>query len=209
MVSRKDRVQVGCGPHNILESWWNVDIRDFEGIDRVMDVAKPWPWKDSLRYVYGEHFIEHLSFDQAVSFLTYAGNALIVDGKIRLSTPSLEWVLKTHFDFEKEDLNTRLKNSFGVNRAFHGWGHQFLYSKEMLQAVLEGVGFSDITWCEYGKSDDRSLTNLEQHGTPSFGYGFPSVWIVEARKTSKKMERDEAFFDLAELDFLRYVRDGH
>lgn len=209
MTKRKDKVQVGCGPHNLLEGWWNVDIRDFEGIDKVMDVAKPWPWENSIQYVYGEHFIEHLSFEQAISFLTYAGKALVIGGKIRLSTPSLEWVLKSHFDFEETDLNIRLKNSFGVNRAFHGWGHQFLYSKDMLQSILEGVGFTEITWCKYGESSDTNLINLEQHGVPSFRYGFPSVWVVEASKMIGEMERNKDFLELAECDFLRYVRNGH
>lgn len=208
-VSRKDKVQVGCGPHNLLDDWWNVDIRDFKGIDQVMDVAKPWPWKNCIKYIYGEHFIEHLSLEQAVNFITHAGDALVEGGKIRLSTPSLEWVLKTHYSFDTDNLNHSLKETFRVNRAFHGWGHQFLYSKEMLQAILEGAGFREITWCEYGKSDDDVLINLEQHGAPSFAHGYPSVWVVEASKISNKMKRDEAFFDLAELDFLRYVRGGH
>ena len=79
-----------------MPAWWNVDIQSYPGIDQVMDVSRPWPWKDALEYVYGEHFLEHLTISQAVNFLVEAGNALQVDGKIRLSTPSLEWVIKTH-----------------------------------------------------------------------------------------------------------------
>ena len=62
------KVQVGCGPHNIMADWWNVDIRPFPGIDQVMDVTKPWPF-NGLEYVYGEHFLEHLSLEGAIAFL--------------------------------------------------------------------------------------------------------------------------------------------
>lgn len=43
------RVQVGCGPHNILSDWWNVDIRQFDGIDQEMDVTMPWIWSGHFR----------------------------------------------------------------------------------------------------------------------------------------------------------------
>lgn len=78
-------IQVGCGPKNIFHDWWNVDIRQFAGIDEVNDVTQSWSWKDTLDYVYGEHFLEHLTITQAIDFLVEAGNALHVGGKIRLS----------------------------------------------------------------------------------------------------------------------------
>ena len=33
-----------------------------------MDVTKPWPF-NGLEYVYGEHFLEHLSLEGAIAFL--------------------------------------------------------------------------------------------------------------------------------------------
>src|SRR5687767_11395566 len=136
------RVQVGCGPTYLMPAWWNVDIQSYPGIDQVMDVSRPWPWKDALEYVYGEHFLEHLTISQAVNFLVEAGKALQIDGRIRLSTPSLEWVIKTHFSFSSGE--ECIGQTWAINRAFKGWGHQFLYSKEMLIRLLSGVGFRNL-----------------------------------------------------------------
>lgn len=56
------KVHVGCGPHAIMEDWWNVDIRTFPRIDEALDAAQPWPYSD-LCYIYAEHFLEHLALD--------------------------------------------------------------------------------------------------------------------------------------------------
>lgn len=70
------KLQVGCGPNNIFPNWWNVDIRMFPGIDEVMDVTKQWPYENCLDYIYGEHFLEHLTIDSAFGFLTSSNQAL-------------------------------------------------------------------------------------------------------------------------------------
>src|SRR5580765_443447 len=88
------RLHVGCGPQNLMADWWNVDIRSFRGVDEVADLTVPWPWTE-LDYVYGEHFLEHLDPDQAVAFLTQARACLRPGGRIRLSTPTLDWVSAT------------------------------------------------------------------------------------------------------------------
>lgn len=174
------RVQVGCGPHNIMTGWWNVDIQAFPGIDQAMDAAAPWPWRDQLDYVYGEHFLEHLQLAQAVDFLQHAGQALKPGGRIRLSTPSLEWVLKTHFIVDEP--SRHLQQTYDINRAFHGWGHRFLYSQAFLRHLIESLGFEDIGFHDYGRSNDPELCDLERHGGLETAFGYPSVWVIEARR---------------------------
>ena len=144
------KVQVGCGPHNIMADWWNVDIRPFPGIDQVMDVTKPWPF-NGLEYVYGEHFLEHLSLEGAIAFLNNVWKSLKLGGVIRLSTPSLEWVLSTHFNLSETNPQRRIDSTFSMNRAFHGWGHQFLYSKDFLQSLLDNLGWQKVVLAEQRK----------------------------------------------------------
>ena len=175
------RVQVGCGPHNQFENWWNVDIEAFQGIDETLDATKPWPYTD-LEYVFGEHFLEHLPLDGSVRFLTYAGKSLRVGGKLRLSTPNLEWVLRTHFPYEDSEPEKRIAGTLNTNRAFHGWGHRFLYTKEMLGYLLSELGFEEVSFHSYGESSDPELSNLERHGKPREDAGHPNVIIVEARR---------------------------
>lgn len=203
------KVQVGCGPKNILPDWWNIDIRDFKGIDQVMDVTKKWPWENVLDYVYGEHFLEHLAIPEACSFLVEAGNAIKIGGRIRLTTPSLEWVLKTHFTFD-ETLKTReLSQTWAINRAFRGWGHQFLYSKEMLLHLLNALCFENIVFFDYGRSDDPNLINLERHGGWRIDHGYPSVWIVEATRGSQLITSNVSFDIESDSMYLKYVKSGH
>ncbi|MGJ3253781.1 MAG: class I SAM-dependent methyltransferase [Elainellaceae cyanobacterium] len=203
------KVQVGCGPHNILPGWWNVDIRSFPGIDHVMDVTQPWSFHD-LDYVYGEHFLEHLNVAGAIAFLNHAWHSLRSGGVLRLSTPSLEWVLSTHFSLTEANPDRRISSTFQINRAFHGWGHQFLYSKELLTSLLDHVGYHAITYCEYGSSAHSALSGLERHGGYSSANGYPSVWIVEA---SKRGDRSDAKFATYQRfvneNFLKYLEAGH
>jgi predicted SAM-dependent methyltransferase len=203
------RVQVGCGPANIFPDWWNVDIRGFDGIDEAMDVTQPWPWTNLLDYVYGEHFLEHLTPVSGAAFLSQANNALRIGGKIRLSTPSLEWVLKTHFNFEETSPHRRLSDTWAINRAFHGWGHQFLFSKEMLTFIIECSGFQKINFFDYGSSNDSALSNLERHGGWRVEHGYPSVWIVEAEKGVGSSVDSPVFVLQAQENFVRFVDSGH
>jgi predicted SAM-dependent methyltransferase len=203
------RVQVGCGPHHIRPEWWNTDIRSFPGVDEVMDAGRPWHWQNTLEFVYAEHFLEHLEFEAAISFLVEAGRALQVGGRIRLTTPSLEWVIKTHFSFDTATDDARILDTFRINRAFHGWGHQFLYSENMLRHLLHEVGYADIEFCSYNQSGVEALRNLEKHGDYSVSSGYPSVWIVEAVKTSKAIAVSEVFRHEIEMVFSQYMRGGH
>jgi predicted SAM-dependent methyltransferase len=199
-----NRLHVGCGPKNLMDEWWNVDIRGFPGIDQVADVTAPWPWRN-LDYVYGEHFLEHLTLDGAIRFLTEAAGALRTDGRIRLSTPGLEWVWRTHFDPAATEAD-RAAATYKANRAFYGWGHQFLYSRPMLERVLRGAGFTDLTFHRFGESDDPALCGLERHGAFEVVDSWPNVWIVEA--TPSGTSTTNALLTEADYELERYRRQG-
>lgn len=203
------RVNVGCGPEHLLSDWWNVDIRPFAGIDQTVDVTKPWPWRDRLEFIYGEHFLEHLTVPQALDFLVHAGNTLERGGRIRLTTPSLEWVLTTHFNLAAHDPTTRLSQTWEINRAFHGWGHQFLYSREMLLQFITGTGFESPEIWDYGKSATLALKNLERHRGWKVSDGYPSVWIVEAVRGAKPIALADNLMRDAEKNYIPYLQSGH
>lgn len=208
MVGGINRVQVGCGPKHLRPDWWNTDVHAFPGVDEAMDATGEWPWRDCLDFVFGEHFLEHLPIDRAVAFLVNAGNALRPGGRIRLTTPSLEWVLRTHFDLQETVRDKILSATFGMNRAFHGWGHKFLFTKPMLHWILEDVGYQEIIFCDYGKSPTKDLENLELHGGWSIVDEFPSVWIVEASRPNRILAASDNLLARIEVDFCRYVRSG-
>ncbi|KPF71505.1 hypothetical protein IP69_06305 [Bosea sp. AAP35] len=201
-------MHVGCGPKALKPNWWNIDLRSFKGIDEARDVVEPWTGYSDVQYVYGEHFLEHLRLDHAAIFLSNAHSVMNLGGRIRLSTPSLEWVLATHFDATADNRERTISDTFKINRAFHGWGHQFLWSKPMLEDALKAAGFSEVSFHSYGESSDSFLAGIEEHGGYTVTNGFPSVWIVEGVKTTATSQIKE-FLGKAVAEFQRFVDGGH
>jgi SAM-dependent methyltransferase len=203
------RVQVGCGPQHLRLDWWNTDLRPFPGIDDAMDATKPWPWPDRLDFVYAEHFLEHLELDQAVDFLIEAGRALRVGGRIRLSTPSLEWVLKTQFLFQPYGSSRNFDETLAINRAFYGWGHKFIYSRGALERLLVEVGYEDVRFFPYGISDTPVFNGLELHENAADVDGYPSQWIIEGERGATEMGASPALLQKLDKDMMEHVRPGH
>jgi hypothetical protein len=147
--------------------------------------------------------------DQAIQFLINAGTSLREGGILRLSTPNLEWVIHTHFQTGSVEKSRRLLDTLRTNRAFRGWGHQFLFSAELLAHILHELGYTEVTACTYGQSFHPELHNLEKHGNFVISNGFPSVVIFEAsRGITPPRQSAELMHFLAE-HYLRYVASGH
>lgn len=207
-VASVRKVQVGCGPTALLDGWCNTDLRPFPGLDLAMDATQPWPFH-ALTHVFAEHFIEHLTIEQAIEFLLAAGTAMAPGGRLRLSTPNLAWVVATHFSLEPDSTQQRLDETLHINRAFYGWGHRFLWSLEMLAVVLDGVGFEEVEAFDYGESHDPVLENLERHGKYTVHDGHPSVIIVEAVRGTRPIVADQRLTAWLEQELLCHVRSGH
>jgi len=180
----------------------------------VLDVTEEFSFSDA-EFIYCEHFIEHLRFDQGLGFLEACYEALSDGGVLRLSTPNLDWVYLTHYSTAgSADVRKRISNTFMLNRAFYGWGHQFLYSREILSEVLDAVGFRNIVECEYGISDRSALRRLERHERYESTLELPDVLIFEAEKggdgKGKRTARDtllrqarEEFLGMLEWKLMR------
>src|SRR5262245_11816611 len=174
-----NRLHVGCGQEAIA-GWINVDIRELPGVDRVVDVTQGLPFSD-LETIYAEHFLEHLSLEQGLAFLRECRRALSEEGVLRLSTPNLDWVYATHYRPERWSTDREsLTDCMQLNRAFRGWGHQFLYNRPTLVAALSSAGFSGITFHRYGESARPDLANLERHETWQDSVDLPHVLIAQA-----------------------------
>ena len=191
------KLHLGCGPV-IHKGWVNIDNQKYPGVDKVLDVTKKLPF-ENVDYIFAEHFIEHLSYPNAQKLLRECRRALSDNGVLRLSTPNLDWVWITHYRLDAPE-NEAAAACFYLNRAFRGWGHQFLYNETTLKATLADAGFSHFERVEYGESRHDALRGLERH-EKSLDYGTLShILIIEA---SGRGGRAADYVEQPRAEFLR------
>jgi predicted SAM-dependent methyltransferase len=193
------RLHMGSGPMAI-EGWTNVDVAAYPGVDVVLDVREPWPFT-GVELIFAEHFLEHLTLTEGLQFLRECRRVLHADGVLRLSTPNLDWVWLTHYKPPAElTRDEQLLGCLEINRAFHGWGHRFLYNFRTLELALHAAGFAEVVSREYGASELDALRNLERHERHHDLPDAPSVVVIEARGIA---DAARAFEDV----IAPYVRD--
>jgi SAM-dependent methyltransferase len=187
------RLHLGSGPE-ILHGWINIDNRAYPGVDRVLDVRDGLPF-ENVAYIFAEHFIEHLELEDAWKLVRECRRVLADDGVLRLTTPNLDWVWATSYatrwkaesarhatiavDAWKHD-DAAARDCVGLNHAFRGWGHRFLYNAGMLEALLRDAGFARVNWEQYGRSDHAELHAIERHEQSPDIPGMPHVLVAEA-----------------------------
>jgi 2-polyprenyl-3-methyl-5-hydroxy-6-metoxy-1,4-benzoquinol methylase len=173
------RLHIGCG-QEAIPGWINIDNRPLPGVDRVLDVRHGLPFRGAAA-IYAEHFLEHLTLDDGLAFLRECRRALAPSGVLRLSTPNLDWVYATHYRMEPTaTAEESVRDCLWLNRAFHGWGHRFLYNRTMLEAALKSCGYAIVRFQRYGQSDVPELSGIEKHETWQDTAEMPHVLIAEA-----------------------------
>ncbi|MBZ0089555.1 MAG: hypothetical protein K8H90_04175 [Thermoanaerobaculia bacterium] len=183
--------------------WVNLDIESLPGVDVVLDAARELPFHD-VEAVYAEHFLEHLRIDAALAFLVRAQRALRPGAWLRLSTPNLDWVVRMQYD-RKASGEEKAIRGLQLNRAFHGWGHQFLWNREALELVLAATGFEGLRFCRYGESALEIFSGIERHETYQDAPGEPHVLIVEARKGEVPSELLQRVRDFVRDEYLAHL----
>lgn len=166
----EEKLHLACG-NRILDGWANVD---FKGGLRVIgwDLTCGLPVRSkTISLIFCEHFIEHISLQQAETFLSECYRCLRVGGVLRLSTPSLEKVVEEYElgrTSEWHDVGFRPATPCQmVNEAFRLWGHQFVYDEKELKELLNKVGFGEIRlkpWHESGVPGLERLESRPFHG---------------------------------------------
>lgn len=182
-------LHVGAGQARI-DGWTNIDIQPHPNVDEVLDIRDGLPF-DDVPYIFAEHFIEHLSYAEGLAFLRECRRVLRDDGRLRMSTPNLDWVWLTQYHFGQWASEAEaVRDCFWMNRGFRGWGHQFLYNLAALSAVLKLAGFRDVEACRYGESSIPFLQGLERHERYLDTPDLPHVIIVEASGREKKRDKE-------------------
>jgi predicted SAM-dependent methyltransferase len=195
-------LHIGCGVER-LKGWINIDLQPLASVDFVADVTANLPFRNA-RAIFAEHFLEHLRIDRAIVFLLNAHRSLEPGGWMRLSTPNVEWILATHYSLSS-GADQKIREVLMLNRAFHAWGHQFLWNKPALEAALAATGFQNICWCRYRESAHKLFRDLERHQTNADSEELPHVLIAEAQKGSQSTQALERARDVVWEEYLKFL----
>ena len=156
-----DAIHFACGTNVHAPPWINVDglappVRAGTWSVRA-DLTARLPFDDAtFRFGYSEDFIEHLTQSEALSFLSEAHRVLQPGGVLRLSTPSLEGVLRRHYrrtDWEGARV--------GAAEAYDPYGHVHFFSRGSLEAVARHLGFSAVEDVAFGASRHERLRGVD------------------------------------------------
>lgn len=179
MTKPDQKLHLGCGSIN-FPGWVNIDL-DSPTADQLLDLTEPLPFEsESVSHIFNEHFIEHITREQAIAFLKECYRVLAPQGAIRITTPNLRFLTHAYFSDNRDEWgdlwqpNSRCQL---MNEGMRAWGHQFLYDAEELTRVLGESGFKSITFQAYTQSSDEVFVGLESRP-------FNNELIVEARKSS-------------------------
>ena len=164
------RLNVGASG-NHLQGWLSLDIRPDE-VCLGMDATRPWPLETGCaEAVNSEHFIEHLSREEAGRYLAEAHRVLEPGGVLRTTTPDLRGLCELYLQRAPDVLDAHRSHGYRaathgemLNNYFYCWGHRHLYDFESLGALLQEVGFERVAQADYGHSEHELLRGIDRHG---------------------------------------------
>jgi len=191
------RIHIGAGPIN-HPGWFNTDIMLLQLSEPLyLNVTKPFPIEDnSVRHIFNEQFIEHISLSDAEFFLKESFRVLDRGGAIRIATPDLEaysreYIRRTDKARLLLERNRKLGYEYGpacaaiMNKIFYGDYHKYIYDFETLKNMLQQAGFTSVVRCAVRESEDPELRNLEEHDVGSI-HDTDFTLVIEARKEAKQ-----------------------
>ncbi len=120
------------------------------------------------------------------------------NGKIRISTPNLRFLIDLYTDKKSELKRKYIKwhtdtyieyapyedSTFVINNFVRAWGHKFIYNEKILRSSLKNVGFTKIIRCDLNESTDKSLCNLENDMRMPNGFLKLETFTMEGTKTN-------------------------
>jgi predicted SAM-dependent methyltransferase len=163
-ATQSRRLHLGSGSR-ICEGWTNVDLNPGPG-GFLWDLTGSLPVASgSIRYIFTEHFIEHITRTQALALMTECRRVLEDDGVLRVSTPDLRFLVEQYGEariVEWCDVGWSPPTPCAmVNEALRLWGHKFIYDKPELILLLRDAGFTRIEAAAWHQSRHAALRCLE------------------------------------------------
>jgi predicted SAM-dependent methyltransferase len=173
------KVQIGAGSSR-LKGWLNTDIEPGGDGLAYLDATRTFPFEDgSIHYLFSEHVIEHLTYEEGKAMAAEAFRVLAPGGMMRVSTPDLTQFIKLFDPQPSEEVLDYKRGKIAwhewpregnpaaviLNLQMSSWGHKFMYDVETLGAILTAAGFRNLQEFEENMSNDPHLMGLEQRDT--------------------------------------------
>ncbi len=188
-------IHCGCG-QTLLPGWLNTDrlqLLDEAGhtslpgrltrIDRnhyylEHDQTQPLPLPDeAFEWAFAEHFLEHVSPEEAVRWLREIRRLLTRNGLLRISTPDLRryvagYCNRTDSFFERHRANLLAQGykdvptrpAWMINQIFRFWGHQWIYDLDEVRTAAVAAGFAHdaVVECSFRRGQIPNRAELDQ-----------------------------------------------
>jgi len=160
----------------LLPGWLNTDLypRAFGCV--TLNATKHFPFRSgSFDYIFSEHQLEHIGYNDAVNMLRESHRVLRPGGKLRIALPRLDSLVAlftpSQTDLQQKYIAVRTGECypaaahpnpcFAMNAAFMNWGHRFLYDEQTLKGLLQEIGYTCIHVFAPGQSDDPNFAGIE------------------------------------------------
>ena len=188
-------INVGASHVEMIPNWLAITIweGDYDGLEKVKiendinifkhNVVNGLPFEDSsVQCIFSSHFIEHLTFEEAVNFLKECHRVLRPGGILRIICPDIMiWINKIYkgtdesfFKTYKDSLDVpywenyiypikdKIKtNTQVLNSMIYNWGHKWMWDFESLKTELESIGFGSIQQMEHLKTNYNRIKEIE------------------------------------------------
>ena len=190
------KLHVGAG-NNVKLGWLNTDFNPTTSKVVHLDAKKLFPFENNVfDYIFIEHMIEHITYEQGLHMLSESYRVLDSGGKIRISTPNLDFLMdlykepksKLQHDYIQWATQKFVKAApfadsvFVINNFVRDWGHLFIYNEKILRSSLERAGFHNITKYQLNVSEDKELRDLENEKRLPSGFLQLESFTLEAQK---------------------------
>ena len=172
------KLQIGAGA-NQLEGWLNTDVLPHSRDTAFLDVRRRFPFEDAtFDFVFSEHVIEHVNFDDGRHMLREIVRVLKPGGQARIVTPDLAALIKLYGP-NKDEIQERYirfitdrfmpnlqryRDVFVINECVRFSGHQFIYDGPTFEEAMRESGFCDVKPVDVMKSDVPVFNDLASHG---------------------------------------------
>lgn len=198
-------INVGASHVEMIPNWLAITIweGDYDGLEKVKiendinifkhkevggdvinhNVVNGLPFEDSsVQCIFSSHFIEHLTFEEAINFLKECHRVLRPGGILRIVCPDIMiWINKIYkgtdtnfFKTYKDSLDVpywenyiypikdKIKtNTQVLNSMIYNWGHKWMWDFQSLKTELESIGFDSIQQMEHLKTNYHKIEELE------------------------------------------------